>query len=546
MRPNALRLLPVVPLLVACGVVGSVATVLPAQIPARAVLLSAQHPLNEPRIVQRDDVVNLFATTSTATPMLLQWRSVDGGHTWPIQERPLTPPAVATAFGGVHQAPGALVVLVGDHTTGPMVLRSTDGGATWSAPIPVAASFTSQLNPVACAMYGDGALVVVAWRHHTVNGRTFVNRSTDAGLTWQATDTPLDVGSPPPATLTEGVHCVGNGAVVHVVWIGSVPAGVAALHQRSVDGGLTWRAAPVAVAMRPATAVTTDGPSVVVLDDLGGFHRSADFGDTWTPLAIPFLTQGHDVGGVGSVMLAAGTHYLSSLSYVFNVSRDGGQTWQANPLQQPVPTGMLREPHVHAGAGRLWVHFRGWFAPYLGALTCDLTGSGWQVVAGAVDAGFAASDRRTIHVALTLTANGNRLVAYVGTGGSSLGVATAGTGGIAPTLANVGLPLQGQSTELHVDRAVGGSVGGLGISFAPPVPLPLGSAVVWPTTAAIVLTLTTSGATGAAGAGSHVLPIAVPVNPALVDTSFTAQALVFDAGAADGFTVTNALTVWLR
>jgi dihydroorotate dehydrogenase len=55
-----------------------------------------------------------------------------------------------------------------------------------------------------------------------------------------------------------------------------------------------------------------------------------------------------------------------------------------------------------------------------------------------------------------------------------------------------------------------------------------------------------SGASGMPGAGSFGLPLVVPIAPALVGQRLTAQALGLDAGTADGFTLTNAVEVWLR
>ena len=86
----------------------------------------------------------------------------------------------------------------------------------------------------------------------------------------------------------------------------------------------------------------------------------------------------------------------------------------------------------------------------------------------------------------------------------------------------------------------------LGVSFSAPVPVPLGSGTWWPSVAPILLGYVTSGAPGQSGAGSFAQPLVVPVAPALVGTSFSSQAIVFDAASVDGFTVSNALQTWLR
>jgi hypothetical protein len=518
-----------------------------AQIPAHATFLSTQYTLLEPMVLQRGDVVHLFTTTLDTTSLqAFHWRSDDGGRTWPTSQQVLPTPAVPTWLGDVDIALGRTLVLLGDRTAGPLLLRSTDDGSTWAPPIPVAATVFPQAAPVVTDMYVDGQVLVAAWTNDRATGRVFANRSTDGGLTWQPTDAQLDVGAVLPSSTIQRVRCVGVGPVVHVLWCGAVAGQYVTFHQRSMDAGITWRTTPVTVSNSLTGRAATDGPDVILVDSQQGrLLRSADYGDTWVQLNNIGIGNGTDVCNEGSTFVGVGLagSWTVNPTYVANVSTDGGQTWLANPLALPGPP--LLTPRAHFGGGRIWVNFKSG-TPYLGALTSADLGLTWQTVGGPVDAGFGASERRTIHVATTPTPNGPREYVYAGAGSTSLGAATAGSGNLAPSLTTVGLPLQGRTTTFQIDGAVGGSIGLLGASPAPPTPWLFGNATIWLGGTPDLVAFTTSGASGAPGAGSFGLPCTVPVSPALIGASLVAQALVLDGGAAAGFTVTNAVEVWLR
>jgi hypothetical protein len=522
-------------------------TAVGAQIPAHATLLSNQYSMLEPRIVQLGDVVHLFSSTLNTTSLeVFHWRSDDGGRTWPIHQQVISvsQSPLPNEFGAVDVVPGRALVLLGDRTLGPLLRRSTDAGSTWSAPIPVAATVVAQTTPLTNGMHVDGQVIVAAWTNDRPTGRVFANRSTDGGLTWQPTDVPLDVGTS-QSWVIQNVRCIGAGPIVHVLWGGPTPGGYGTFHQRSTDGGITWRATPVIVANSETGRAATDGPNVILVDmQQGRFLRSADHGDTWAQLTNIGIAGSTDVRNEGSTFVVGG-RAGSPLSpfYVVNLTNDGGQTWLVNPLSLPGPATLT--PRVHFGGGRIWVNFRGG-SPFLDALASADSGLTWQAVGGPVDAGFGASERRTIHVATMPTPNGPREYVYAGAGNTTLGAATPGTGNIAPSLTTVGLPLQGRTTTFRIDGAVGGAIGLLGASPAPPTPWQFGNATIWLGGTPALVAFVTSGASGAAGAGSFGLPCAVPVAPTLIGASLTAQALVLDGGAAPGFTVTNALEVWLR
>ncbi len=123
----------------------------------------------------------------------------------------------------------------------------------------------------------------------------------------------------------------------------------------------------------------------------------------------------------------------------------------------------------------------------------------------------------------------------------SFGVGIDGTGGIAPKLHVGGCPRIGATFEFEVWDAVGGSGGLVLVSLASaPIPILGGTLHVLPPFV-LQLPFATSGAVGAAGAGTAYLPQLVPSNPALVGLPIFTQALIADGGAPEGLTLSNAI-----
>ncbi len=173
--------------------------------------------------------------------------------------------------------------LEGD-TTGPaMFARTVDGGASWEAarvlydPGPAAQTVGNVV-----VVLSDGTLVNVATRVGTNaaaprNAAVVALRSTDRGATWGAPITVaalLPVGAKDPETgaiIRDGAilasAAAGPGGTLHVAWqdsrfSGGVRDGIA--YSRSVDGGLSW-SPPVRV--NPDGAVAAFTPTVAVLAD---------------------------------------------------------------------------------------------------------------------------------------------------------------------------------------------------------------------------------------------------------------------------------------
>lgn len=514
-----------------------------AQVPAHATLLNPTTLQSPPTLLQQGDRVHAFALGSLT---VYHARSLDGGRTWPLREQSLGALESGASFNtGYHvevvARPGELLVFGDNRHLGPQLLRSLDDGTTWSAPVPIAAAAVPQsLGRMLPAAHVDANTLFVAWTNDTPNGRIFCNRSVDNGATWQPTDTCLDLGMPAPVN-NRGPRVVGSGPVVNVFWSGQ---GGLTFQQRSLDGGTTWLPAPTSVSSLLAlqTAVG-DGNTLLVTDAWNHMVRSTNGGTTWVPVTGHGIANFLSVAIAGPLVVAAGTN--GGFTFLVNTSNNGGATWRPTPLALPSPSPAVI-PTAIARPGELLVQ---WSVPgFAGNVIRSLdAGATWHVIDGPVQGGFCPGDQRTVHVESTdLTTALPHHHAYVGVGSSRLGIATAGTGGLAPSLTTSGLPVRGGATTLQGQGAVGGSLAALGLSLQAPTAIPYGSATVHLASLDLLFGLPTSGASGQAGAGTFALPVSIPNLPAVVGMRLVAQALVVDGGSLDGFTVTNALEVWLR
>lgn len=179
-------------------------------------------------------------------------RSSDGGRTW----TKLAPISPNFPLGGVYSAPlvaepnGALDVLYWQHPTDPSTLRvspgrqyfirSTDGGRTWSPPVPVGAT----TGTIALKTWWiDGSLdddpsgtIYAAWDTQGSGRDTgWLAWSRDGGKHWS---TPIRVASGRTGHLTE-VAAAGSGSV-YVGWQTIVPGKGYATFVRRYSRGKGW------------------------------------------------------------------------------------------------------------------------------------------------------------------------------------------------------------------------------------------------------------------------------------------------------------------
>ena len=223
--------------------------------------------------------------------------TTDGGQTWSAPRD--LPSSEYNTFGAVAPQGGQRALLwelawstgAGNgEIVGTEMWRTTDGGATWSAPTMLRGG--AEIDDVAFSSPTKGWASGESWP----SGDSWLWRTTNGGASWHKA-----------RRATGGqILTVGND-----VWVGS------ALH--SADGGKTWQTLP-----RLAGTVSFSDPANGWIADGATFQRTTDGGKTWqhvTPAAQPGVT------GVSSLAAVGGETVWGASGRVIRTT-DGGQHWR--------------------------------------------------------------------------------------------------------------------------------------------------------------------------------------------------------------------------
>lgn len=220
------------------------------------------------------------------------------------------------------------------------VVRSTDGGATWS----------NVSGPLA-----DVARLVVhptnpdkAWALSSSQG---IYRTLDGGATWISanqfagiTPTALLLDPRDPDTLYVSGACFSGFEPLALPWMGAY---------KSADGGVTWQAIPPSNSLFSQCvfqlAIDPFSPWRLFLTNLDGSYESYDGGKTWE------RTSARPSRDVAFDPRFPFTHFGigRSSSATFLISQDGGFTW--TPLQTPTPPGDPQALSVDPERGRIFL-----------------------------------------------------------------------------------------------------------------------------------------------------------------------------------------------
>ncbi len=207
------------------------------------------------------------------------YKTTDAGKTWTLQFTNTDPKAFfdAMAFWDANRG-----IAFSDSVAGQLiVLRTTNGGATW-ARVPAAG-----LPP---ALEGEGAFAA-SGTNDTVAGRddvwigtsrSRVLRSSDGGLTWSVATTPLATGD------STGIFSIDFRDANHGIVVGGdYRKENEAIDNAAItnDGGRTWSAVKGLSGFRSVVSYLpgTSPPMLVAIGPLGA-DQSTDDGRTWAPM----------------------------------------------------------------------------------------------------------------------------------------------------------------------------------------------------------------------------------------------------------------------
>ena len=246
---------------------------------------------------------NLFAVATApegvTTKHLVIRESTDLGLSWQTKLDLAYTGALATASspGFAADSAGRVFVTCNRTQPGPMVLRSTDAGASWSAVNPFA--FNASLN----AILNTRAGLFVCGSGAVMNGVIWdnVRKSIDGGVTW----TTVDTYTPPGFTVPTG----GSG--------GFATAMCADAAGNIYVGGC-------------AEITTGSGRSATTLPYCV-IRKGTNGGTKWQTLAeIPCPPKNPVFSSLAMGFDALGCFYLNGLAYYTHgtiESSDGGKTW---------------------------------------------------------------------------------------------------------------------------------------------------------------------------------------------------------------------------
>lgn len=298
------------------------------------------------------------------------FRSRDSGATWdsisgdlPVELRSIALRSLALVPGIGAAQPGLLVT--GHHLFSGIVVRSGNGGHTWTAPaagLPAhgeVQSHSDVLDVVTAASNPQRVYLATVGIRFGGSGtdevqRNGVFRSDDGGLTWthRSSGLPLRPGT---SSHTGVLRLAGHPANPDMIWAIAYddfvdePPSVTYKVYRSQDGGVTWnrRSTGLDGEQLLAIAVDPDNPQRVYVGGTHGVFHTVDGGTDWQRL--------------GSATIGPVTGLVAGPRHLFAASELGvqkilkpGQSVGPEPCPESPPGTIRRHLDPHC-SGRLWM-----------------------------------------------------------------------------------------------------------------------------------------------------------------------------------------------
>jgi uncharacterized protein (TIGR03437 family) len=247
-------------------------------------------------------VRNAAQSQPGAAPLL---SSTNGGQTF-------TPVPLGTAGNVIWMAASPTTPTVLYAATSSTVIKSVDGGATWTIP----ANAGLKYPPVAVTVDASSASTVYA-----ATGGQGVFTSTNGGASWTQSTTGLMIPNSTPPSAAELLGVFASPAKAGTVFAVAEAPDFA---YRSTDFGRTWTQLSFPAGNGPDSLVfSPSNPNTLFLGQSGGpLLQSTDGGDTWTSLADQAVAvpQGLAIIPANSIILSANDTGLGR-------STDGGKTF---------------------------------------------------------------------------------------------------------------------------------------------------------------------------------------------------------------------------
>lgn len=255
------------------------------------------------------------------------YKTTDGGTNWvsvSLATAPDTTIAVVRAIYFADASKGWILTTL--SSANGRILRTTDGGGTWSVDLTVAA--TNMID-----MYFAAENKGIAVGKNT--GTLYYTKN---GTTWTAAPAPVLSGATYTRSDIRGVYMIDSLNACAIGW-GSMVGAQASIHLKTTNGGETWTQM-----VQTGTNRTYDNMYGVYFKDasngvaFGGAsrgsvaERTTDGGTTWVPIPFPCGATLNSVAGNGNLLTVVGGDGV-----IFR-STDFGTTWD---LKTPVPSATL-------------------------------------------------------------------------------------------------------------------------------------------------------------------------------------------------------------